>query len=93
MNLWHWFLHAAGADNPSGVEYGWWSGAGSDIGELAIIGAVIGTWHKHTCHVKGCQRIARQQVEGTTWHVCRKHHPADAPTAESILEDHEAAKR
>jgi hypothetical protein len=30
--------------------------------------------------VHRCWRIAKQQVEGTTWMVCHKHHPDGKPT-------------
>jgi hypothetical protein len=76
-----WILHFFGIEprSPS-TAYNFWSGSGSDIGELAIIGAILGTYHRHNCHAKGCWRIARQQIHGTTLLVCRKHHPDDAPT-------------
>lgn len=73
--MWHWLLHALGVDNVSGHAYAWWSGAGSDIGELAIIGAVIGTWRRVNCHVKGCFRVARYPIAGGQYKVCGKHHP------------------
>lgn len=37
----HWLLHVIGADNLSGTFYGFWSGFGSDIGEIALIGSLI----------------------------------------------------
>ena len=79
--MWHWLAHFFGTDNGSGGHYLFWSGIGSDISEVMIFGAVLGTYHRHNCHTKGCWRIARQQVEGTTLLVCRKHHPDDAPPA------------
>jgi hypothetical protein len=42
---WHeffpWFLHVTGTTNESGRWYAFWSGFGSDIGEITIAGAVI----------------------------------------------------
>lgn len=72
----HWFLHLIGADNTSGLQYGFWSGFGSDIGEFVLIGGVIGAYRKHNCHVKGCWRIGLHPVEGTPYITCRKHHPS-----------------
>ena len=73
--IWHTILHWLGVDNVSGPAYGWWSGAGSDIGELAIIGAVIGTWRRVNCHVKGCPRIGRHPAAGGQFVTCRRHSP------------------
>lgn len=73
--FWNWFLTVTGSNNTSGVWYGFWSGFGSDLGEVAIIGAGIGIFRKHNCHVQGCWRIGKHPVEGTPYIVCRKHHP------------------
>lgn len=70
----------------SGKGYAFTSSVGSDLGELAVIGTI---WHKLNCHTRGCWRIGRQQVDGTTYVVCRKHHPADKPTPADI---HSAAR-
>jgi hypothetical protein len=47
-----------------------------------LIGAAVGLYRKHNCHVKGCWRIAKQPLEhdGATWMVCHKHHPAEQLT-------------
>jgi len=55
-----------GLDDPSGPWYLWWSGLGSDLGELTII-AVI--YHHLNCHQPGCWRPARHQSGG----YCRRH--------------------
>jgi hypothetical protein len=84
----HWLQHFFGFDagQGNGTHYLFWSGAGSDLGEIAILGAILGAWHRVNCHVKGCWRIGRQHVEGTTYVTCRKHHPEDKPTASHICE-------
>ena len=70
--------HLVGAD---GHEwYNFWSGLGADVGQVALFGAAIGIYRKHNCHVHRCWRIAKQQVEGTTWMVCHRHHPEGKPT-------------
>lgn len=38
---------------------------------------------KSNCHEHGCWRIGRLPVEGTPWHVCRRHHP-DPPARGDI---------
>jgi hypothetical protein len=92
----NWFLHwlavHTGTVNEPGPYYGFWSGFGSDIGEVALLGAIFAGWHRVNCHVRGCWRIGRQHVEGTTYVVCRKHHPDGKPTHHHILAMHRAHK-
>lgn len=74
-----------------GPHYAFWSGPGSDISEVAIVGGILSWWHHKNCHVKGCFRLGKHQVEGTPHVVCRKHHPDDAPTAQQIIIEHRKA--
>lgn len=69
-----WFLHVTGADNTSGVQYGFWSGFGSDFGEVALVGSLIALWHHLECHIDGCHRPGRFPFHH--YKLCRKHHPA-----------------
>ena len=80
----HLILHWLGVDNVSGPAYAWYSGAGSDIGELAIVGALLGVLRKHNCHVHGCWRVGRHQVEGTPFIVCHRHRPGGPVTAADV---------
>jgi hypothetical protein len=80
----NWLLHFLGMDDLTGPYYGFWSGIGSDLGELAVVGALAGLLRKHNCHVRRCWRIGRHPVEGTLWVVCAKHHPDGAPAASDI---------
>lgn len=54
-----------------GWGYQWWSGIGSDIGEVTIATSVIagiGTfWFKHNCHIHRCWRLS--------WHPDKEGHP------------------
>lgn len=61
----NWLAHIAGLDDGSGRWYLWWSGMGSDLGYLAVLGLF---WHHLNCREPGCWRIARHR----TAH-CRKH--------------------
>jgi hypothetical protein len=70
--LLHWLAVHTGTVNEGGPYYGFWSGFGSDLGELALLGAIGGMYHKHTCHSRGCWRIGRHIVDGTPW--CNRHH-------------------
>jgi hypothetical protein len=53
--------------NGTGPYYGFWSGFGSDLGELAIAGALV---RMVNCHEKGCWRFGLF-YKGHV--VCHKH--------------------
>lgn len=75
---WHWLeTHIGVLPLTPNRAYNFWSGFGSDIGEVAIFGAVIAGYRKVNCHEKGCWRIAHHEYEmnGVTYKYCRKHHP------------------
>lgn len=72
--LLHWLAVHTGTVNEAGPWYGFWSGFGSDIGEVALIGAVLGGYKKHNCHQHHCWRIGRHVVDGTPF--CNRHHQA-----------------
>jgi hypothetical protein len=95
----HWLIHVTGSDY--GLPYGhfsWYdclSGAGSDLGELALFGALIAWYRRNECHVDTCKRIAHRTVHGTdddgravTYLLCRRHSPARAPTAGDVRRHH-----
>ena len=88
-----WLLHVLGVDNASGPAYLFWSGFGSDLGELAIVGGLVAMYRRHNCHVRGCWRIGRHPVEGTPHVVCRHHHPHGAPSHEEVIAAHEEGGR
>ncbi len=77
----------------SGPHYGFWSGAGSDIGEVTLIGVVIVGLRHVNCHDRGCWRIITHKVDGTPYKACRKHHPVLSKqpriTAEIMAKAHE----
>lgn len=89
----HWLFHILGLDNLGGPWYGFWSGFGSDLSEVVLIGALYQLFRKHNCHVKGCWRVGRHPVDGTDHIVCRRHHPDDDPTHADVLQNHYDAKR
>lgn len=76
---------------PPGPWYGFWSGFGSDLGEYAIAGAIIGhllsAWRQHTCHrYWWCWRAPRYPLDGTPFCLCRRHHPDEVPTVAEAIE-------
>jgi hypothetical protein len=78
----HFLSHWLGLDNASGALYLFWSGFFGDGPIIVALGAI---WWRHNCHQKGCWRIARQQIDGSTHYVCHKHHPTGARTDTGAL--------
>jgi hypothetical protein len=74
--IWWWIEVHTGTTNEPGPYYGFWSGFGSDIGEIAIIGAVLGTYKHHNCSVPRCPRLAHKkyEVKEIKEYTCKKHH-------------------
>jgi hypothetical protein len=74
--LFHWFLHATGSDNVSGVEYGFWSGFG---GDLTVVGALLTApaiyVKHHNCSRTRCLRLGHVRHEdGKSVVLCHRHH-------------------
>lgn len=109
----HWYAHGTGSYNcpPSGNgngcingtphNYPFFSGSGSDWGEITLVGlaltAMAAWYHKHNCHTDTCWRIGRHPMAGGTFVVCRRHHneiegvhPARKHTVEHIRARHQA---
>ncbi len=75
VHLWWWFQSVTGTDNTSGRPYGFWSGFGSDLGEIAILAGLITIYKHHNCAVPRCPRLAhkRFEVKETHQRTCHKH--------------------
>jgi hypothetical protein len=90
----HWLAVHTGTVNESGPYYGFWSGFGSDLGELTLVGAIMtSTYHAaraNNCEQHRCWRIGRHKT-AAGHRVCRKHHPEDHLTAEDIHAAHAEA--
>lgn len=72
--IWHWFLQVTGTIiNPSigSKWYNFWSGFGSDLGEVVIIGAIINWYRTHKCVT--CWRLSHHDVANTHFKTCHKH--------------------
>jgi hypothetical protein len=61
------------------------------LADVTLLGGAYAILRRHNCHVRGCPRIGRDRVEGTTYIVCRHHHPHDAPSAGQVLAEHRVA--
>lgn len=86
----NWLVTILGISDESGRWYAFWSGFGSDLGELAVVGGLVSLYRKHNCHVRGCFRVGRHPVDG--YIVCAKHHPEGAPSAQDVLDKYNAVK-
>lgn len=86
----HWLAHWLGLDDGSGTPYLFWSGVGSDISELGILGALLAHVRAFNCEVHGCWRLGRHTT-AAAHRVCRHHHPEDALTADGVAEAHHEA--
>lgn len=83
-----WFIHFFGIDDGTSQQYLFWSGLGSDLGEVALLGGLVQIYRSNRCHVDGCHRIGRHHIQH--YRVCRIHHPGvpDKVTAEHIEKVH-----
>jgi len=89
----HWLGYWLGLTNAAGPVYSFWSGFGSDLGELALLGGVISIARHGNCHVRGCLRFGKP-VAGTPYRACHTHHPDHEGSArnvslETIVKAHE----
>ena len=70
----HWFytyfVHVL-----SGKGYQFWSGIGSDVGEVTLLSLVAVCWHSHNCHVHRCWRLQWHPHPVHGHPVCKHHHP------------------
>jgi hypothetical protein len=84
----NWMFEVFGLGDGAGSQYLFWSGAGSDITELAIVGALLGALRKHNCETHRCWRMGRHDwtdpTTGQTHKLCRKCHPLGHLTAPGI---------
>jgi hypothetical protein len=90
-----WLAVHAGTDDLSGSWYGFWSGIGSDLAEIGLIGAVAtGVYQivrKYNCHEPRCWRVGTHPAAGGQFLLCYRHHPdygGRRPTHELIEQLH-----
>lgn len=79
-----------------GPGYQFWSGIGSDIGQITLVGGLIAMYRKHNCGAPRCLRIGKHPTADGLHHLCRRHHP-DLPdhrlSLAEIHQRHHAAKQ
>lgn len=95
--MFHLIFHWLGLDSASGPAYLAWSGVGSDLSELAIVGGLVAVYRRHNCHQRWCWRVGRFPVANGQFVTCRRHHPdpviRDGVRAHHILAAHKAHER
>ena len=87
---WYWLWHPL-----EGPGYQFWSGIGSDIGEITLLALAISWWRHINCASPHCWRLGKHPTADGLHKLCRKHHPdlPDHPLSlPEIHERHEAAK-
>jgi hypothetical protein len=92
----HWLGVHTGTVNESGPYYGFWSGFGSDLAELGILGAIATAIYqlvkKYNCHEPGCWRVGAHPAAGGQFLLCYRHHPdfhGLKPTHDLIVRMHQ----
>jgi hypothetical protein len=91
----HWLEVRTGVVNEPGPYYGFWSGFGSDLEELGILGAIGAAIYqlvkKYNCHEPSCWRIGSHPAADGQFNLCYRHHPdfqGKKPTHELIARLH-----
>jgi hypothetical protein len=91
----HWLAVHTGTVNEPGPYYGFWSGFGSDIAELGILGGIATVVYqqikKFNCHEPGCWRIGTHPAADGKFVLCYHHHPefeGNKPTHDAIVQAH-----
>lgn len=90
-----WLFHPLGncvvgtpAERVRCLSLNFYSGIGSDLGELTLVGscfAALGMmWHHLECHEDGCRRPGKYRLASGA-RACRRHHP--------LLDERDEAER
>jgi hypothetical protein len=78
-HLGHWLQIHLGIIDEAGPYYGFWSGFGSDLAEISILGAIgTGVYEvvkKFNCHQPRCWRVGNHPAAGGQFMLCYRHHP------------------
>jgi hypothetical protein len=78
-HLGNWLQVHLGIIDEAGPYYGFWSGFGSDLAEISVLGALgTGVYQlvkKFNCHEPGCWRVGNHPAAGGQFMLCYRHHP------------------
>lgn len=85
-----WLNHALGTDG--GAFYRFYSGFGTAIGSITLLGGLATFFQTRRCQVDGCTAVGKRTVPGTDWKVCPGHHP-DGPLTQEKIERHMRDRR
>jgi hypothetical protein len=91
---WHWVEVHTGTVNEAGPYYGFWSGFGSDLGEVTLITAVLASvfsfYRSHECHNEPCHWPAHHTTKNGH-RLCKKciSLPNDKLVLHDIHPDHQ----
>ncbi len=80
------FGFAAGGGN--GSHYLFWSGSGSDIAELVLIGGLAHVYYRFTCHEPGCWWPGHLMADRHT-RSCWHHNPDGRPRRGHVQRRHD----
>lgn len=89
----HWLAYRTGSLNMPGSppNYNFFSGSGSDLTEVTMIGAMLAVFKKHNCHARWCVRVGHHELEdkktGLKYNLCRRHHP-EHPGRRALTANH-----
>ena len=89
----HWLAIHTGTLNESGPYYGFWSGFGSDLGEISLLGGMLMAYKHLQCHDMNCRRFGFHHIGGTPFKTCKRHHPTGGNTVDQIHAAHREANR
>lgn len=91
----HWLAVHTGTVNEPGPYYGFFSGFGSDLGEVTLLVGLVTALRHLNCAAPGCPRIGKHSTADGTHRLCRRHHPellGRKPSLEEIHQAHNEAK-
>lgn len=74
FHLGYWLQVHTGTVNEAGPYYGFFSGFGSDLSEIALLGGFAVIVRRFNCHTSGCWRVGRFHLAGSQFLVCSRHH-------------------
>lgn len=70
------FFRIVGSRDEPGAWYGFWSGFGGSVPDIALITGATAWYVNHTCHDHPmCLRWGKYEAAGGLFKLCRRHHP------------------